>query len=382
MRGSGKIIAALALSVSFAAAMLAAPSPARADYRFCNTTSYVLQGAIGTVNPNAKLRGTDASEHPSAPDAATPPATTPAPPADQTGLAGGEAQAEANWLTQGWTQVLPGECASVLPGPVTKGDYYVFARSIDAHQGPTKYFSGSARFCTLPDDFSVEGRENCALRGYDSHDFIRVSVKAGTDWTTTFGEPRDYSLERARIAGAQRLLRDNGLRLPKIDGYAAKNTERAVMAFQRTANIKATGTIDRDLIVQLVDGATREQQKFGLNICNKTKFLVWASVGVSDSDDDMSSGWIRVAQGACAKAIKDKLTAKAYYIYAEATDEHGAIAMRGGRRLIWMGKQAFCVKTTRYEIKGREACAARGYDERPFMPIDTGAKGSFDMVLE
>ncbi len=380
MRSSGKIFAALALSISFAAALLAAPSPARADYRFCNTTSYVLQGAIGTMNANAKLRGSDAGEHPPAPDAVAPVASEIH--ADQTGLAGGEAHAEVHWLTQGWTQVLPGECASVLPGPVTKGDYYVFARSIDAHQGPTKYFSGSARFCTLPDDFSIEGRENCALRGFDSHDFIRVAVKAGADWTTTFGEPRDYSLERARIAGAQRLLRDNGLHLPKIDGYAAKNTERAVMAFQRTADIKANGTIDRDLIDKLVEGATREQLKFGLNICNKTKFLVWASVGVSSSDDDMSSGWIRVAQGTCAKAIKDKLTAKAYYIYAEATDDRGAIAMRDGRRLLWMGKQAFCVKTTRYEIKGREACATRGYDERPFMPIDTGGKGTFDMVLE
>lgn len=380
MRGGGKTIAALALSVFFAATLAAAPTPARADYRFCNTTSYVLQGAIGTANPNTKLRGTDAGELPPASDAVAPAA--PEKPTDQTGLAGGASQTEIDWVTQGWTQVLPGECASILPGPVAKGDYYVFARSIDAHQGPTKYFSGSARFCTLPDDFSIEGRENCALRGYDSHDFIRVSVKAGADWTTTFGEPGDFSLERARIAGAQRLLRDNGLRLPKIDGYAAKNTQRAVMAFQRTANINTTGTIDHDLIVKLVEGATREQQKFGLNICNKTNFLIWAAVGVSDNEDDMSSGWIRVAQGVCAKAIKDKLAAKAYSVYAEATDERGAVAMRGGRKLIWMGKQAFCVKTTRFEIKGREACAARGYDERPFMPIDTGGKTNFDLVLE
>tara|TARA_R110000868_G_scaffold313316_2_gene574297 strand:- start:7668 stop:8798 length:1131 start_codon:yes stop_codon:yes gene_type:complete len=373
----GSFFAALTLSILTTAATLTLPTGARADYRFCNTTSYVLQGAIGTAGPSAKLRGTDAGEPAPAPDAAAP-----ATPADHTGLAGGETQAGTKWLTQGWTQVLPGECASVLPGPVSKGDYYVFARSIDAHQGPTKYFAGSARFCTLPEDFSLEGRENCALRGYDSHDFIRVSVKAGADWTTTFGEPRDYSLERARIAGAQRLLRDNGLRLPKIDGYAAKNTERAVMAFQRTLGDKANGTIDRDLIDKLVDGAVKEQQKFGLNICNKTNFLVWASVGVSESDDDMSSGWIRVAQGTCAKAIKDKLTAKSYYFYAEATDDKGAIAMRGGRRLIWMGKQAFCVKTTRYEIKGREACAARGYDERPFMMVNTGSKGTYDLVLE
>lgn len=356
---------ASSLAALLLALMLAWAGDAQADYRFCNATSYVLQGAVATPPP-----GTPDAKQLSAASAAS-----------DAALAGGTS-VERRWTSHGWTDILPGECQSVLPGPLAKGDYFVFARSINAHHGPIKYFSGNARFCTLPDEFEIKGRENCAMRGYESHDFIRVHVKAGDEWTTTFDEPRDYSLAQARIAGAQRLLQDNGLSLPKIDGYAAKNTRRAVMAFQRASGRSVTGAIDRDLILALIDGARKEQAKFGLTLCNKTDALVWAAVGVSMDDDDMSSGWIRVPPKECTKAIKDKLGDKPYYLYAEAIDKKGAIATRNGKRLVWSGNQAFCVKTTRFEIVGREACASRGFDERPFMKIETGGKPAFSLPLE
>lgn len=314
------------------------PNAAHADYRLCNATSYALQGAVGT-------------------------------------------EAAGEWRSQGWVKITPGACVSALPGPVAQGNYYVFARSIDAHQGPIKYFSGTERFCTIPKDFEIASRENCALRGFESNDFIRVATKAGDEWTTTFSEPRDYSLDQARIAGAQRLLRDNGLRVPKIDGIAAKNTLRSVMAFQRASGREANGVIDDGLIAALIEGAESEQAKFGLNLCNKTEYLVWAAVGFTAGDENRSSGWIRVAPGECAKAIKGKLTQQSYYVYAEAADAKGAMVKQGGRLLAWSGTDGFCVKTTRFEIKGREACTTRGYDERRFMRVDTGGKTLFNVPL-
>lgn len=363
MRVGHQIFAALALPLFAAAALLMGTGSAHADYRFCNATSYVLEGAIGVHLDEAPVE-----------------TATPAAAKDATALAGG-----GKWQSKGWTRILPGDCQSIISGTLTKGDYYVFARSIAAHQGPTKYFSGNARFCTLPDRFEITGRENCALRGYNAHDFIRVAVKSTGDWTTTFREPRDYSLKQAQIAGAQRLLKDNGLRLPKIDGYAAKNTRRAVEAFQRTTNIAVTGDIDDDLIDELIKGAVKEQAKSGLNLCNKTPYLVWAAIGVGmgKDDDEISSGWIRVPPKACTKAIKDKLDRNtAYYVYAEATDDKGGPVWRGSKRLYWHGKEAFCTKTTRFEIRGRDACAARGYDERAFMRVPTDGKQLYDMSLE
>lgn len=318
------------------------PSPARADYKLCNTTSYVLQGAIGV---QSKAPATDAH-------------------------------------SQGWARILPGSCASVLTGPIGDANYFVFARSIDAHQGSTKYFSGNEHFCTLPKDFVITGRESCALRGYESNDFIRVDTRAGDDWTTTFGEPRKYTSDEARIAGAQRLLRDNGFRIAKFDGVANKATTRSVMAFQRAGGHEPNGAIDDQLIAALITGAEEEQKRGGLDICNKTDVLVWAAVGLSGADDDMSSGWIRVEPHQCAKAIKGRLTQSSYFVYAEAADDKGQTARPNGRPLIWSGRETFCTKSTRFEIKGREACAARGFDEKRFMRIETGGKPVFAVTLK
>src|SRR5690606_14841769 len=129
---------------------LVLPSAARADYHFCNKTSYVLDSAIAF-------------------------------------------DADGRWKSRGWTRLPPGDCMSVLEGPVAEGNYFVFARSIDAHEGSIKYFSGNTDFCIVDGTFEIEGREQCAMRGYDSADFLRVQTTAGENWTTTFAEASDYS---------------------------------------------------------------------------------------------------------------------------------------------------------------------------------------------
>ena len=323
--------------------LAAISTPARADYRFCNATSYILSGAIGFQDD----------------------------PKDP----------HSEWHSQGWARMNPGDCATVLKGPVRGGGYYIFARSADLHQGPIKYFSGNERFCTLPGDFATTGRENCAVRGYESNDFIRVETKSGDEWTTTFGEPRDYSLSAARIAGAQRLLRDNGFRTIKIDGYAAKATLRSIQAFQRASGRTPTGEIDDDLISELSDGARKGLDERGLDICNQTHHLAWAAIGFADADQEKSSGWIRIEPGACAKAIKDKLSEPRYYLYAEGVDDKGMIATENGHRLVWSGQDIFCTKTTRFEIRGRDSCQKRGYDQKPFMRVDTGGKTRIEVPL-
>ena len=306
-------------------------SPAHADYRFCNKTSYVLDGAIA-FEANGQLK------------------------------------------SQGWVRVLPGDCASALQGDIAEQDYFVFARSIDAHAGRVKYFSGNTQFCTLEGDFDIAGADQCALRGYDSADFLRVPTKAGRNWSTTFAEASEYTDDQARIAAAQRLLKDNGFALNRVDGIAARNTLRAVEAFQRSANVAVTGKIDSTLIGQLVERAVNEQKAAGLDLCNKTNTLVWAAIGYKNGEDDMSSGWVRIEPGNCRKAIKGKLDQDAYYVYAEGVDDAGAIAQGGEGAMIWSGSDSFCIKTTRFEIKGRERCAARGFDERGFMRFETEGK--------
>ncbi|ABS61919.1 protein of unknown function DUF1036 [Parvibaculum lavamentivorans DS-1] len=327
----------IAAAVLFAC--LAFSAPAHADYRFCNKTSYVLDGAIAV-------------------------------------------EAGAAATSSGWLRVQPGECGVMLEGDIVEQKYYVYARTIDAHLGSVKYFSGNERFCIVEDEFAVEGREQCAMRGYDSADFLQVATKPGKEWTTTFSEASDYTGEQARIAGAQRLLKDIGFPLTRIDGIAARNTLRAVEAFQRSVNAPVTGRIDEALIGRLVERALAEHEKVGLSFCNKTEELVWAAVGYLDSGDDMSSGWIRIEPGTCRKSIKGKLSGDTYFAYAEAIDETGAVARRNGEPMIWGGTENFCTKATRFEIRGRDRCASRGFDQRGFMRIDTGGAARLSVDLD
>ena len=37
--------------------------------------------------------------------------------------------------------------------------------------------------------------------------------------------------------------------------------------------------------------------------------------------------------------------------------------------MVWGGDRTFCTKPTRFFIRGRSNCAARGYDEVPFQEV-------------
>ena len=323
----------------FAILVALAATPAHADYQLCNRTSYVLDGAIAFADAD-------------------------------------------DWRSRGWVRLLPGDCGVALTGPIAGEEYFVFARSIEAHQGRTQYFSGNERFCTADGRFEVRGRDQCAMRGYDANEFLPVQTVPGQDWVTTFSEGSDYTAEQAQIAGAQRLLQDNGFKLSRVDGIAARNTTRAVEAFQRLIGAPADGGIDRPLIELLIEGAEKEQAKAGLDFCNRTAHLVWTAIGYRTLDGEMSSGWIRIEPGQCRKAIKGKLTEREYFVYAEAVDEHGAALPSDAGKAVWSGDVRFCTKPTRFEIRGRDRCTARGFDERAFLRIDTGGAPKWVMDLD
>lgn len=324
-----RLLAVLFTAFLVIAGLGATIAPAQADYRFCNATSYVLDSSIGY-------------------------------------------ETDDGWQSQGWFRLLPGSCNKVLPEKIERETYFVFARSIDAHNGGTKYFNGSDRFCTAPGDFLVNGRTNCASRGFDSFDFTRVDTQTGNDWTTTFSEPVNHSLGRAEVAGVQRLLRDIGANVTQIDGLSGRRTTAAITEFQQSINLRANGDINPALFNALIEAADQQQARTGLSICNNTDYLVWSAVGYESSGDFTSSGWIRIEPARCEKVIKGELTQKYYYTYAEAVDGSGLLARRHGQDLAWAGNHTFCTKGTRFEIEGRANCAERGFDETGFKRIDTG----------
>lgn len=317
------------LSAGLLLVIAGALSPARAGFSFCNKTSYMLASAIAF-------------------------------------------EVKGRWVTRGWFLLEPGQCNEALDHRLSDGIYYTYAYTLPAHVGGIKYFSGAEFFCTATGlgDFTITGQKDCERRGYLARGFARIEVAGQGDWTTTFTEPSDYTLEKAQIAGVQRLLGDIGRNAGHIDGYVGSKTRRALIAFKKSHKLPADATITSELFVALLAEARQVQRETGYTFCNDTDDLVWAAIGVSEDKDVVSTGWFRVAPHECTEAIKDRLRGKAYYTFAES-------ARGRASALSWGGEHPLCVMENRFTIKGAADCEKRGYFSTGFRKVDIGDKPGF-----
>ena len=312
------------IATFFSISALIAPSDARAEYQFCNKTSYVLKSAIGY-------------------------------------------QDKGRWISEGWWVLQPGRCEVVISEALTKSTYYTFARSVSAHRGGIKYFAGNQRLCVQQDKFRIEGRDDCERRSAIERLFAKIEIGENDKWTTSFTETADFDLERARIAGVQRLLTDLGFRPGRIDGLMGKRTRNGIYTFKKRNGLKVNQELTVEFFDKMVEAAGKIQDTTGYSMCNKTDFLVWAAIGRQVEGDLVSTGWFRLDPDTCTKAIKDKLSNNIFYTYAEA---EGA----GGKKVAWGGPHNLCTMDNRFTIIGRDDCEKRGFRKTGFERIETGAK--------
>ena len=128
---------ALAVAILVAGAMVALAKPASAYYEICNKSSYYVSAAFGYHDGNA-------------------------------------------WISEGWWNLAPGECAEVFSGRLLNSKYYVYAESQDEDY----FWTGDYPFCAYEEAFSITGDTNCKSRGYYQLDFFEVDVGEANDWTT------------------------------------------------------------------------------------------------------------------------------------------------------------------------------------------------------
>jgi uncharacterized membrane protein len=132
-------------------------APARADFRLCNNT---------TTRVSVALAYTDAK----------------------------------TWISEGWWNLKPGACETLLRGPLAAQFYYVYA--MDERGGEWK---DKAFMCTRDREFRIDGREDCFARGFDRTGFFEVDTgKDAKNWTVQLTDPA------APRAVAQRFRRDRG----------------------------------------------------------------------------------------------------------------------------------------------------------------------------
>jgi uncharacterized membrane protein len=111
-------------------------APAKADLRMCNTTGSRVGVAIGYRDAQG-------------------------------------------WITEGWWNLSPRGCETLLRGRLAARFYYVHA--VDYDRGGE--WTGKSMMCTRNKEFTIRGIEDCLARGYDRAGFFEVDTGEQKSWT-------------------------------------------------------------------------------------------------------------------------------------------------------------------------------------------------------
>jgi uncharacterized membrane protein len=83
------------------------------------------------------------------------------------------------WITEGWWNLKPSACETLLRGALSTQFYYVYG--MDERGGEWK---GKAYMCTRDREFRIIGRHNCLVRGYDRTGFFEIDTgNQAKNWT-------------------------------------------------------------------------------------------------------------------------------------------------------------------------------------------------------
>jgi uncharacterized membrane protein len=130
-------------SVLVLAALLAGTGPAKADFNVCNKTKERVAVALGFLQ-------------------------------------------QGQWMSQGWWNVEPARCATLLPGKLSETKYYLYADA-KAHNW---FMGGGFRFCAKNDEFKILGNSNCPLQGGLALGFREITVGKNASFTYEIHNPK------------------------------------------------------------------------------------------------------------------------------------------------------------------------------------------------
>lgn len=100
----------------------------------------------------------------------------------------------SGWVTEGWWNLKPSTCETLLRGPLAAQFYYVYA--MDERGGEWK---GKAYMCTRDREFRIVGRQNCLVRGFDRTGFFEVDTgKDAKSWTVQLTDKQQVPPPQAR----------------------------------------------------------------------------------------------------------------------------------------------------------------------------------------
>lgn len=103
--------------------------------------------------------------------------------ASRVGVALGYEDTEG-WVTEGWWNMPPRTCETLLRGALVARYYYIYA--IDYDRGGA--WSGHAYMCGRDKEFTIRGTHNCLARGFDVYGFSEIDTGKQYSWTVQLTE--------------------------------------------------------------------------------------------------------------------------------------------------------------------------------------------------
>ncbi|WP_026942408.1 DUF1036 domain-containing protein [Hellea balneolensis] len=274
---------------------------------------------------------------------------------------------------KGWEKSRPGECiAQSVP---LNSPRYIFAESDSVHQGGIREWAGNVPLCISEKSFTADASQSCQLQNLKTQNYLAVDP---SDPQTTFIEPDNFG-KNAATAGMQRLLKDSGYKITRIDGVPGRRTMRTIADFKK--DNKLDKNIENNALIDtMAKTAKARQDEIGLEVCNNSSGKIWTAVATRDDGDWKSRGWWSIARGECLRPLTKTLqgTDAHYYALAEniITTVDGREAGPDKRlRSVATTPAQFCVAEAKFSALGRDYCTEAGYAVANFRPLPTDTDG-------
>ena len=345
MRRFGVTISALALLIgpeqAFGQAASSNPLAAQAGWEVCNETSFILRLASASIS-------------------------------------GG------TMTPRGWDRLQPGQCQSLSAPEGTPR--YIFAESDPVHSGGIRESKGNVPLCVSDENFSADATQSCQLQNMKTQSYLAVDP---AELRTTLIEAEDFG-KNAQTAGIQRLLKDNGLKINRIDGLPGRRTTQTIRSYKKSAEL-APDISNEELIEALALSAAEKSADVGIEFCNNSSSNVWTALATRIEGAWTSQGWWQVNQGQCLRPYTHSIQGTEAHFYAlqegahppENTEEPSAQAEPNSPpmpdkhlRSVSAQPSQFCIAEAKFSALGREYCAEAGYSAANFRPLPTDKDGA------
>ena len=270
----------------------------------------------------------------------------------------------------GWTTLQPGACSSETPPK--NSPRFLYAESLSIHRGGIREWKGTVELCASEESFISEASDDCPLKNFETRDYFAVNP---AEMRTAFIEPGDFG-PSAEIAGIQRLLRDAGYTITRVDGLSGRRTLRTIKEAKADLNLEPSAS-HQDLMKALIPAAKEARASVGLDICNDSTSPIFGAIAIQKSGNWTSRGWWPIDIGACIKPYDNSLIGTQAHVFAlqEVLNEAGEPLPDRRLRSEVATPAPFCIAEARFAALGRENCLEQGYAAVDFRPIPSDADG-------